>query len=60
MYYAIEIIAGRHYTIRRVSRCCVEPTNRIAYQSLEAAQAAAREMGYQIKIVGDIWQIIGK
>ena len=60
MYYAIEIIAGRHYTIRRVNGNSVEPTNGIAYKSLEAAQAAAREMGYQIKIVGDIWQIIGK
>lgn len=60
MYYAIEIIGGRHYTIRRVSRCCVEPTNRIAYQSLEAAKAAAKEMGVEIKAIGDIWQIIGK
>ena len=60
MYYAIEIIAGRHYTIRRVSRCCVEPTNKIAYQSLEAAKAAAKEMGVEIKAIGDIWQIIDK
>lgn len=60
MYYAIEIIGGRHYTIKRVTENIVEPTNRIAYRSLEAAQAAAAEMGVEIKVVGDIWQIIGK
>ena len=60
MYYAIEIIAGRHYTIRRVIGNSVEPTNRIVYRSLEAAQAAAAEMGVEIKAIGDIWQIIDK
>ena len=60
MYYAIEIIGGRHYTIRRVNGNVDEPTNRIAYQSLEAAQAAAQEMGVEIKAIGDIWQIIDK
>ena len=60
MYYAIEIIAGRHYTIRRVIGNSDEPTNRIAYRSLEAAQAAAKEMGVEIKAIGDIWQIIDK
>ena len=60
MYYAIEIIGGRHYTIKRVTENSVEPTNRIAYRSLEAAKAAAKEMGIEIKTIGDIWQIIDK
>lgn len=51
---------GRHYTIKRVTENSVDPTNRIAYQSLEAAQAAAKEMGVEIKAIGDIWQIIDK
>ena len=58
MYYAIMIIGGRWYTIRKVIGDAVWTTNKISYRSYDEAMEAAREMGVEIKAVGDIYQII--
>lgn len=62
-YYAIQTIRGSLCTVYVIRRICgddISPACNGSHETLEAAQAAAHEMGVEIKAIGDIWQIIGK
>ena len=61
-HFAILVIGtgkNRRYAIVEViSGCGYNPTSRINYKTIEAAQAAANSMGINISVIGDAYQVI--
>ena len=62
-YYAIEIIGcgkNRKYTLRDViSANATNPVTGKAWRTEERARAEAEDLGINVAVCGDLWDIIG-